>query len=92
MEGNNRARPFAVDVVSRGEAELAISQSMEVLAQPGVELVGLLPPELQDPPNFVFAASILVTARDQEGAKSLIEFLSGPVAAAVFRVKGMTPG
>jgi molybdate transport system substrate-binding protein len=42
---------FGAEVVARGDAELAISQPMEVLTQPGSELVGLLPAELQDPPN-----------------------------------------
>ncbi len=83
---------FAVDVVARGEAEIAIAQPMEVLAQPGVELVGLLPPELQDRPSFVFSASILAAAKEPEAAQALIQFLSGPVAASVLKAKGMEPG
>jgi molybdate transport system substrate-binding protein len=82
---------FAVDVVARGEAEIAISQPMEVLAQPGVELVGLLPPQLQDPPSFVFSASVLTAAKEPQAAKALIQFLSGPAAAAVLKAKGMNP-
>lgn len=83
---------FPVDVVARGEAEIAISQPMEVLGQPGVELVGLLPPQLQDPPNFVFSASVLVVAKEPQPAKALIQFLSGPAAASVLKAKGMNPG
>jgi molybdate transport system substrate-binding protein len=83
---------FAVEVVARGEAEIAISQPMEVLAQPGVELVGLLPPELQDLPNFVFSASVLAAAMEPQAAKALIRFLSGPAAAPVLKAKGMDPG
>jgi molybdate transport system substrate-binding protein len=83
---------LAVDVVAGGEAEMAISQPMEVLAQPGVELVGLLPPELQDLANFVFSASVLAAAKEPQAAKALIQFLSGPVAASVLRTRGMDPG
>lgn len=82
---------FAAELVADGRAEMAIAQPMEVLAQPGVDLVGLLPDELQDPPNFTFAAGILVAARQPQPAQALIRFLSGPAAAAVFKAKGMEP-
>jgi molybdate transport system substrate-binding protein len=81
-----------VDVVARGEAEIAISQPMEVLAQPGVELVGLLPSELQDRPHFTFSVSIPVAAKEPQAAEALIRFLSGPAAAVVLKAKGMEPG
>jgi len=82
---------FAVDVVARGEAEIAISQPMEVLANPRVELVGLLPPQLQDLPSFMFSASVLVTAEQPEAGAAFIHFLSRPHAAAVLKAKGMNP-
>jgi molybdate transport system substrate-binding protein len=83
---------FAVDVVARGDAEIAIAQPMEVLNQPGVRLVGLLPPQLQDTPNFTFCAGILALAKETEAAKALIQFLTGPAAASVLKAKGMSPG
>ena len=83
------AGQFAVDVVARGEAQIAISQPMEVFGKAGVELVGLLPPELQDPANFVFSASVLVGAKEPEPARALIRFLLGPTAASAFRARGM---
>ena len=61
-------------------------------AQPSVELVGLLPPELQDLPNFTLSASVLAAAKEPETAKALIQFLSGPDAASVLKAKGMNPG
>jgi molybdate transport system substrate-binding protein len=83
---------MAVDVVASGEAEIAISQPMEVLAVPGVELVGLLPSELQDRPNFTFSASVLVAAKEPQIAEALIRFLSGPAAAVALKARGMEPG
>ena len=82
---------FAAELLANGEVEMAIAQPMEVLAQPGIELVGLLPQELQDPPNFTFSAGILVVARQPQAARALIRFLSGPAAAAVLKAKGMQP-
>jgi molybdate transport system substrate-binding protein len=95
MKAKTRFPPvghFAVEVVAKGEAEIAISQPMEVLGQPGVELVGLLPAQLQDPPNFTFSAAVLTTAKETAAAKALIQFLSGPASASVLKAKGMIPG
>jgi molybdate transport system substrate-binding protein len=83
---------FAVEVVARGEAELALAQPMEVLGQPGGELVGLLPAELQAPANFTFSAAVSPSAKNAEAAHAFVQYLSEPAAAAVFRAKGMTPG
>jgi molybdate transport system substrate-binding protein len=48
-----------------------------------------LPPELQ---NFtIFTAGVLTGARQPEAAKALIDFLSTPAAAGVFKAKGMEP-
>jgi molybdate transport system substrate-binding protein len=82
---------FAPGLVARGEAELAISQPMEILAQPGVEFVGLLPRELQDMRNFVFSAAILNGAKEPKAGKALMHFLAAPSSIAVLRAKGMEP-
>ena len=83
---------FGAEVVARGDAELAISQPMEVLTQPGTELAGLLPAELQDPPNFTFSISVMSVAKERQAGQALIQFLSGPAAASVLKTKGMEPG
>ncbi len=82
---------FAVDRVASGEVQMAISQPMEILAQPGVDFVGLLPSELQDLPNFVFSAGVLEAATQPSAASALIRFLSGPTAASLLTAKGMNP-
>ena len=83
---------LAVDVVARGDAEIAIAQPMEVLPQPGVGLVGLLPEELQDPPNFLFSAAVTTAAKDPVGGRGFIQFLSGAEAAPLFKANGINPG
>jgi len=87
-----RPGEFASAVLARGEADIAISQPMEVLAEAGIELVGLLPPELQSPQEFVFSASLLAGAKELKAAKAFIQLLSSPAAAPFLKAKGMQPG
>lgn len=83
---------FAVELVAKGDAEVAVAQPMEALRQPGVEIVGLLPPELQDPPNFTFVAGQMATAKEPEIAQSFIRYLVGPVVQSTLKAGGMEPG
>lgn len=77
------------ELVATGEAEMAVQQIPELLAVPGIQYVGPLPPELQ---NFtVFCAGVLTGARHPEAAKALLDFLRTPAAARVFKAKGMEP-
>jgi molybdate transport system substrate-binding protein len=50
---------FAAEVLAAGEVDLALSQPMEViaLASPTIQMQGLMPAELQDPPAFTFGGS-----------------------------------
>lgn len=70
-------------------ADIGITQPMEILATPGYELVGWLPPELQDYDRFTWAAGVTANAKAPDAAEALIKFLSSPAAAAVIRTKGM---
>jgi molybdate transport system substrate-binding protein len=81
-----------VELVANGEAEAAIAQPMEALLQPGVEIVGLLPPELQSPKNFTFAVGLMTTAKEPEAARSLIQYLVGSRVQSALKSKGMEPG
>jgi molybdate transport system substrate-binding protein len=83
---------FAVDIVARGEAEIAIAQPMEILTHHGVALIGLLPPELQDLPSFVFGAGIGAATKEPQGAAALVKYLSSPAVTFVLKSKGMDPG
>jgi len=75
------------EFVARGEAELGIQQVSEVLAVPGVDLVGPLPPEIQK--ITIFAAAIHVGANLPEAAQALISFLVTAPAQRVMRAKGL---
>ena len=73
----------------RGEAELGIQQDAELMAVPGVDIVGPLPPGIALTTDFVFG--IHTGARDAGAAKALGEFLRAPAMRAVMKDKGLTP-
>ena len=74
-------------VVAAGEAEIAIQQIVELLAVPGIELVGPLPDEIQK--VFPTAAGIFTASKEPQAAEALLQFLLAPAAAPIFREKGL---
>jgi molybdate transport system substrate-binding protein len=78
---------YVADLVKSGEAEIGIHQISEIVPVKEVTLVGPLPAEIQN--DTTYAAGISATAKEPEAAKALIAVFSGPVAAAVFKEKGM---
>jgi molybdate transport system substrate-binding protein len=77
------------ELVVRGQAELAIQQIPELMAVPGLEVVGPLPQELQS--ISVIAGGIFANSERKRTAQALLEFLATPAAARVFRAKGLEP-
>ena len=91
MKGKARmipADPVAA-VVARGEAELGVQTLSALVPVPGIDIVGILPAEIQK--ATVFAAGIASAAKEPEAARALIEFLASSAAAPVIRQTGMEP-
>jgi molybdate transport system substrate-binding protein len=84
-----RAGGLIGELVARGEAELAVQQVSELMAVPGIELVGPLPQELQS--ITVVSAGVFVASRQPDAAQALLDFLSTPAAARVIRAAGLEP-
>lgn len=78
---------YIAKVVAAGEAEVAVQQIVELLAVPGVDLVGPLPDEIQK--VFETAAGIFSASAQKEAAETLLRFLTAPAVAGVFREKGL---
>ena len=76
-------------VVARGEAEIGFQQVSELLPVAGIDLVGPLPPDVQE--ITVFSAGLHVAANEPDAAKALVQFLKVPAAIPVIRKKGMEP-
>jgi molybdate transport system substrate-binding protein len=91
LKGNARmipAEPVGL-VVGRGEAEIGFQQLSELMPQPGIDIVGLIPAEAQK--VTVFAAGISATSQHPEAAKVLIDFLASRKAAEEVARSGMEP-
>ena len=84
-----QAQTMPGHVVAEGKAEIALHQMHELMAVPGIEIVGPLPGDLQG--TFVFSAAVTTDANDVKAARALIEFLRTPEARAVIKAKGMEP-
>jgi molybdate transport system substrate-binding protein len=77
-----------VSPVVKGEAEIVVG-TVSAIMEPGVDLVGPIPEELQSWANF--AAAVGTAAKEAEAGAALITFLTTPAAAAVIKAKGMEP-
>jgi molybdate transport system substrate-binding protein len=81
---------LAGTLVANGEAELGVQQISELMAAPGVDIVGPLPADLQNTTQF--AAGIPVNARAPDAGRALIAFLATPAARGVLKAKGLEAG
>jgi molybdate transport system substrate-binding protein len=76
-------------LVSSGEAEIGLQQVSELLSNPEVEVIGMLPAELQQ--VTIYSAGVTTSAREAEAAKALIKALTAPSAALIYKAKGLDP-
>jgi molybdate transport system substrate-binding protein len=74
-------------LVSSGEAEIGLQQVSELMTNPDVEVIGMLPAELQQ--ITTYSAGIAAGARQPEPAKALIRHLVAPEATALYKAKGL---
>jgi len=76
-------------MVAAGEAELALLPVSEILHSAGVELAGVIHPDIQL--IQVFSAAVVAGSKASDAARRLIEFLASERASAVIRQAGMEP-
>jgi molybdate transport system substrate-binding protein len=76
-------------LVARGEAEIGVQQLSELMNEPGIAVVGLLPPDIQS--ETVFAIGIGARSPKAADAAAFIAFLTAPDLDALKRRHGMTP-
>ena len=74
-------------LVSSGEAEIGLQQASELLDNSDVEMIGMLPPELQQ--ITVYSAGITASAKAPDAARAMVRALTTPEAAAIFKAKGL---
>ena len=77
------------ELLVAGKADLAIQQIPELMAVPGVEVVGPLPQEIQA--TSVSGVGIFTSSQQSEAAQTLLDLIASPESARVFRAKGHEP-
>jgi molybdate transport system substrate-binding protein len=79
----------AMAMAAKGEVEIGVTFVSE-MRDPGVDIVGPFPKEIAPPTTLVgFVSS---HAKDPAAAKALLDYLSSPAAAPVYKAHGMQPG
>jgi molybdate transport system substrate-binding protein len=79
-----RSERFAA--IARGDVEIGFNQISEIVAAPGVELVGPLPAEIQN--YTLLTGGLVASGNEQAAAQALLRFLSSPAAQAIWKAKG----
>jgi molybdate transport system substrate-binding protein len=74
-------------LISSGEAEIGLQLVSELMSNPEVEVIGMLPPELQL--IATMSAGITTAAKQPEPAQALIRHLAAPAAMTIYKSKGL---
>jgi len=78
------------ELVAKGEVELGLVVTTQIMTTPGVELVGPIPRDIQ---HYVrWSGGVSTNAVAPQVAKELIRLLAGPTALPVLKAQGMEPG
>jgi molybdate transport system substrate-binding protein len=74
-------------LVSSGEAEIGLQQVSELMSNPEVDVIGMLPAELQQ--ITTYAGGVTTNAKQPEVAKAFIRQLTAPEAVTIYKSKGL---
>lgn len=80
---------LAAERLASGEADLALQQVSEILPVAGVDLVGLLPPAIQN--YTTYAGAVGTASPRQPAAAEFLKSLTSAEGLQMLRSKGMTP-
>jgi len=78
----------AMAMVAKGEVEIGLTFLSE-MNDPGIDRVGALPREIS--PRTALVGFVSTHAKNPEAATALLQYLSSPGAAAVYKAIGMEP-
>jgi molybdate transport system substrate-binding protein len=74
-------------LVASGQAEIGLQQFSELISNPDVEVIGLLPGDLQQ--ITINAAGITTVAKEPDAARALVKQLTSPEALELYKTKGL---
>ncbi len=75
--------------MAKGEAEIGITFTSEMVTNKGVKLAGLLPDSIQLPTNY--SVAIPVGAPNADAARAFLKELKTPLSQAAFKEAGLQP-
>ena len=84
-----RGGAAAMEAVAKGDVEIGLTFYSEILTEPGVEAVGILPASICPPTSLV--AFVSAHAKNADAARALVRYLSSPAAAGTYVKVGMQP-
>ena len=71
------------DAVAKGTAEIALGPYLSEMDNPGIDIVGALPPDASPPVDIT--GFIATNAKDPKAAKQLLDYLASPEAAEIYK-------
>jgi molybdate transport system substrate-binding protein len=91
MEGKAAQIPATPvgEIIAHGEADFGCQQRSELKPVQGIDVVGLLPAEVQLKTEF--SGAVVRGARNPESARALLRFLASPANAAAIEATGLEP-
>lgn len=89
MKNKTVTRPggYIGKVVVAGEAEVALQQIPELMAVPGLEVVGPLPAAVQK--TFETSAGLFAASKNAAATEAMLDFFASPGHATLFSSKGL---
>jgi len=76
-------------LIARGEADIGFQQLSELQNLPGVDVAGMLPPEIQE--VTVFTGAVCASSTRRAAAAALLDFFGSSQADTTIRKHGMEP-
>jgi molybdate transport system substrate-binding protein len=91
MEGKAAQIPATPvgEIVAHGDADFGCQQRSELQPVKGIDIVGLLPPEVQLKTEF--SAAVVRGSRHPDEARALLRFLAAPANAQAIAATGLEP-
>jgi len=80
---------FVTEAVVKGEADLGVTFTSEIIPNKGAKIAGLLPDPIQSPTNY--AAAVLVGAASPDVAKAFLQEFKTPFAHEAIKKVGLEP-
>jgi molybdate transport system substrate-binding protein len=77
------------EIIAHGEADFGCQQRSELKPVQGIDIVGLLPQEVQLKTEF--SGAVVRGARHPEAARELLRFLAAPANAGAIEATGLEP-